>query len=94
MCSRDMGFPDSSVGKESACDAGDTDSVPWSGRSTGEGISSEEKMVPSFWESWPGLVCFLVLVPLLSGHSGYNCIVQSKERTWTKPFVDSRVLIF
>ena len=33
-----MGFPDSSVGKESACNAGDPGSIPGSGRSTGEGI--------------------------------------------------------
>ena len=31
-------FPDSSVGKESACNAGDPSSIPWPGRSTGEGI--------------------------------------------------------
>ena len=33
-----MGFPDSSVGKESACNAGDPGSFPGSGRSTGEEI--------------------------------------------------------
>ena len=32
------GFPDSSVGKESAYNAGDPGSIPGSGRSTGEGI--------------------------------------------------------
>ena len=32
------GFPDSSVGKESTCNAGDPGSIPGSGRSTGEGI--------------------------------------------------------
>ena len=32
-----MGFPDSSVGKESACNAGDPSSVPVLGRSPGEG---------------------------------------------------------
>ena len=32
------GFPDSSVGKESACNAGDPSSIPGWGRSTGEGI--------------------------------------------------------
>ena len=32
------GFPDSSVGKESACNAGDPVSIPGSGRSAGEGI--------------------------------------------------------
>ena len=33
------GFPDSSVDKESACNAGDLSSIPWSGRSAGEGRS-------------------------------------------------------
>ena len=32
------GFPDSSVGKESTCNAGDPSLIPGSGRSTGEGI--------------------------------------------------------
>ena len=32
-----MGFPDSSVGKQSACNAGDPGSIPGSGRATGEG---------------------------------------------------------
>ena len=33
-----LGFPDSSVGKESACNAGDPGLIPGLGRSTGEGI--------------------------------------------------------
>ena len=33
-----MGFPDSSVGKESACNAGDPSSIPGSGRCPGEGF--------------------------------------------------------
>ena len=33
-----QGFPDSSVGKESVCNAGDPDSIPGRGRSPGEGI--------------------------------------------------------
>ena len=33
-----MGFPDSSVGKEFACNAGDPSWIPGSGRSAGEGI--------------------------------------------------------
>ena len=38
-CNHDyQGFPDSSVGKESACHAGDPSSIPGSGRSAGEGI--------------------------------------------------------
>ena len=32
------GFPDSSVGKESACNTGDPGLIPGSGRSAGEGI--------------------------------------------------------
>ena len=32
-----LGFPHSSVGKESACIAGDSGSIPGSGRSAGEG---------------------------------------------------------
>ena len=35
---RKQGFPDSSVGKESACNAGDPGSIPGLGRSSGEGI--------------------------------------------------------
>ena len=41
-------FPDSSVGKESACNAGDTGSIPGSGRSPGEGIGYHTPV------SWPG----------------------------------------
>ena len=33
-----LGFPDSSVGKESACNAGDSSSIPGLGRSAGEGV--------------------------------------------------------
>ena len=33
-----LGFPDSSVGKESTCNTGEPGSIPGSGRSTGEGI--------------------------------------------------------
>ena len=32
----DMGFPGGSDGKESACNVGDSGSIPWSGRSPGE----------------------------------------------------------
>ena len=37
------GFPDSSVGKESACNAGDPGLIPGSGRSAGEGRVHHEK---------------------------------------------------
>ena len=49
-----MGFPDSSVGKESACNAGDPSSIPGSGRSAGEGIGYPLQY------SWASLVAQLV----------------------------------
>ena len=59
-----LGFPHSSVGKESACNAGDPCSIPGSGRSPGEGIgyplqysftSFGAQLVmntPAVWETW------------------------------------------
>ena len=59
-----MDFPDSPVGKESTCNAGDPGSIPRSGRSPGEGIgyplqSSWLSLVallgknpPAMWETW------------------------------------------
>ena len=38
LANGDSGFPHSSVGKESACNAGDPGLIPKSGRSPGEGI--------------------------------------------------------
>ena len=43
-----LGFPHSSVGKESACKAGDSSSIPGSGRSAGEGIGYP---LQYFWAS-------------------------------------------
>ena len=48
------GFPDSSVGNESACSAGDPNSIPGSGRSTGEGIGY------TLHYSWASLVAQLI----------------------------------
>ena len=47
----------SSVGKESACNAGDADSIPGSGRSAGEGIGYPLQY------SWASLVAQLVKDP-------------------------------
>ena len=49
-----QGFPDSSVGKESTCNAGDPSRIPGMGRSIGEGIGY------SFQYSWASLVVQLV----------------------------------
>ena len=40
-----MGFPDSSVGKEFTCNAGDPGSIPGSGRSPGEGIDNNNNII-------------------------------------------------
>ena len=51
------GFPGSSVGKESTCNAGDPSSIPGSGRSPGEGSGY------SLQYSWASLVALLVKNP-------------------------------
>ena len=52
-----LDFSHSSVGKESACSAGDPGSIPGLGRSTGEGIGY------SLQYSWASLVAQLVENP-------------------------------
>ena len=52
-----FGFPDSSVGKESACNAGDPSSVSGSGRPAGEGIGYPLQYC------WASLVAQLVKNP-------------------------------
>ena len=59
-----MGFPNSSVGKESACNTGDPSLIPGLGRSTGERIgyplqyswaslvAQLVKNQPAMWETW------------------------------------------
>ena len=63
-----VGIPDSSVGKESTCNAGDSSSIPGSGRSAGEGIGYPHqyswsslvaqlvKNQPAMWETWVGKI--------------------------------------
>ena len=59
-----QGFPDSSVGEESACNAGDPGLIPGSWRSPGEGmgyplqyswaslVAQLVKNLPAMWETW------------------------------------------
>ena len=59
-----LGFSDSSVGKESACDTGDPSSIPGSGKSAVEGIgyplqyswaslvAQLVKNLPAMWGTW------------------------------------------
>ena len=57
------GFPDSSVSKESASNAGDPDSIPGSGRSAGEGIG------------YPLQYSWASLVALQCGRPGFDSSV-------------------
>ena len=52
-----LGFPGSSIGQESACNAGDPGSIPGLGRSAGEGIGYPLQY------SWASLVAQLVKNP-------------------------------
>ena len=53
----ELGFPDSTFGKESACSAGDPASIPGLGQSSGEGIG-----YPLTY-SWASLVAQLIKNP-------------------------------
>ena len=62
-----IGFPDSSVAKESACNAGDPSLTPGSGRSAGEGIGYPLQY------SWSSLVGFSwERIHLQCGKPGFN----------------------
>ena len=74
-----QGFPDSSVGKESTCNAGDPSSIPGSGRSTGEGIGYPLQY------SWASLMAQLVKNPPATRETW----VQSLD--WEIPWSRERV---
>ena len=61
-----QGFPDSSVGKESSCNAGDPGSIPGLGRSPGERIGYPLQY------SWASLVAQLVRIHLQCRRPGSN----------------------
>ena len=59
-CPLPHSFPDSSVSKESACNAGDPGSIPGSGRSAGKGIGyppqySWTSLVAQLVKNWPAM---------------------------------------
>ena len=60
------GFPGSSAGKESACNAGDPDWIPGLGKSTGERIGYPLQ------NSWTSLVAQLIKNPLAMGEDLYS----------------------
>jgi len=61
-----QGFPDSSVGKKSTCNVGDSNSIPGSGKSAGEGKGY------SLQYSWASLVAQLVKICLQCGRPGFD----------------------
>ena len=76
-----MGFPHSSVGKESACNAGDPGSIPGLGRATGEEIGYPLQY------SWTSLVAQLVKNP----HAVWETWVQSLG--WEDSLEDGKVTL-
>ena len=87
-----LGFPDSAVGKESTCNAGDTGSIPGLGRFTGEGIGyllqySWASLVAqlvrnphSMWETWVGSLSWED--PLEKGKATHSSVLA-----WRSPVV-------
>ena len=79
-----VGFPDSSVGKESSCNAGDPSLFPGSGRSPGEGIGYPLQY------SWASLVAQLVKKLPVMWETGFDPWVRNipwrRERLPTPVF--------
>ena len=82
-----LGFPVSSAGKESACNAGDPLSIPVSGRYPGEWIdyplqySWASLVAPAMWKTWvQSLDCE---DPLEEGMATHFCILAWKI-SWTE----------
>ena len=85
-------FPDSSVAKECACNAGDPGLIPGSGRSSGEGIgyplqhswasivAQLIKNLPTMWETW---VRFLHWKDPLEKGKATHSIILAQRIPWT-----------
>ena len=85
-------MPDSSVGKESACNAADPGSIPGLGRSAGEGISYPVqyswaslvtqlvKNPPAMWETWVQTMGWED--PLEKGKASHSSIL-ARRIPWT-----------
>ena len=86
-----MGFPDSSVGKESTCNAGDPGSTPGGRRAVGEGIgypiqcswaslvAQLVKYLPAEWGTW--VLSLGWEDPLEKGKSAHSSILA-----WRMPW--------
>ena len=85
-------FPDSSIGKESICDAGDPGSSPGSGRTPGEGtgyplqcswaslVAQLVKNLPAMRETW---VCSLGWEDLLEKGKATHSSILASRIPWT-----------
>ena len=90
-----VGFPDSSVGKESTCNTGDTGSIPGSGGSAGEGIGYPfqyswasivvqlVKNLPALWETW--LDPWIGKIQYSGLGNSMDCIVHGVTKSRTRP---------
>ena len=95
------GLHDSSVGKESACNAGEPGLIPGSGRSTGEGIgyplqyswaslvAQLVKNLPAMWETWVQSLGWED--PLEKGKATHSSILAWRI-PWTVYFVGSKTV--
>ena len=88
-----MGFPGSSAGKESACNAGEPGLIPGLGRSTGEGISYP---LQYSWLPFPGgsdgdeSTCNagdLVLIPGLGKSPGESMLLSQPDSPSPSPLL-------
>ena len=84
-------FPDSSVGEESACNAGDPGLIPGLGRSSGERmgypfqyswaslVAQLVKNLPAMWETW---VQSLGWEDLLEKEKATHCSILAWKSPW------------
>ena len=92
-------WANSSVGKESTCNAGDPGSIPGSGRSTGEGtgyslqyswaslVAQLVKNLPAKWETWVQSLGWED--PLEKGKATHSSILAWRI-PWTVKFMGSK----
>ena len=94
-----LGFPVSSVSKESACNAGNPSSIPGWGRSTGEDVGyplqySWASLVPQLVKNLPGMWEIWVQSlgredPLEKGKATHSSILAQRI-PWTVKFMGSQ----
>ena len=91
-----MGFPHSSVGKESSCNTGDPGSIPGLGRSPGEGtgyplqypwpslVAQLVKNLPAVWKTWVQSLGWKRSCGEGKFLPGEFCTVHGIAKSWTQ----------